>query len=79
MDCNMKLNELHKGDKAIIKQVDAKKALRDRFASFGIMRGEEITVKACSLARQTMEIEVGSTIIAMRADEAKNIEVEKIS
>ena len=42
------------------------------------MRGEELTVKGCSLAKQTMDIEVGSTLIAVRADEADKIEVEKI-
>jgi len=75
----MLLNELHKGDKAEIIRVNAGKALKDRFASFGIMRGEEITVKACSIAKQTIEIEVGSTSIALRAEEAKKIEIRKIS
>jgi ferrous iron transport protein A len=75
----MLLNELHKGDKAIIVRIDADKTLRDRFASFGMMRGEEITVKACSIAKQTIEIEVGATSIALRAEEAKRIGVEKIS
>jgi len=74
----MLLNELHKGDRAVIVKINADKTLRDRFASFGMMRGEEITVKACSLARQTIEIEVGATAIALRADEAKHIEVEKL-
>ena len=75
----MLLNKLHKGDRAEIIRVNAEKALRDRFASFGIMRGEEITVKACSIAKQTIEIEVGSTSIALRAEEAEKIEVIKIS
>jgi len=42
------------------------------------MRGEELLVKGCSLGKQTMKIEVGSTLIALRADEAEKIEVEKI-
>jgi ferrous iron transport protein A len=75
----MKLNELTKGDRAIIVKIDADKALRDRFSSFGVMRGEELLVKGCSLAKQTMEIEVGSTLIAVRADEAEKIEVEQIN
>ena len=50
----------------------------DRLTSLGVTRGEELTVKGCSLGKQTMEIEVGSTLIAVRADEAKLIEVEKI-
>jgi ferrous iron transport protein A len=74
----MRLSELHKGDHALIVRIDADKPLKDRFASFGIMRGEEIVVKACSIARQTMEIEVGSTAIALRAEEAERIEVDKI-
>lgn len=74
----MLLNKLHKGERGEILKVHADKALRDRFGSFGIMRGEEILVKACSLARQTMEIEVGATAIALRADEAEKIEVKKI-
>jgi len=75
----MLLSELRKGDRAEIVRVDAEKALKDRFASFGIMRGEELAVKACSIAKQTIEIEVGSTAIALRAEEAERIEVNKIS
>ena len=74
----MVLTELHKGDKAKIVKIHAPKALKDRFLSFGVMPGEELTVKGCSLAKQTMEIEVGSTLIALRKEEAEKIEVEKI-
>jgi len=73
----MHLIDLKKGEKAAIVRIEADKALKDRLNSFGIMRGEELTVKGCSLAKQTIEIEVGSTHIALRADEAKMIEVEK--
>jgi ferrous iron transport protein A len=74
----MNLIDLQKGNRAIIVRINADKVLKDRFNSFGMMRGEELTVKGCSLAKQTMEIEVGSTLIALRADEAKLIEVEPI-
>jgi len=74
----MKLTELTKGDKAEIVKIHAEKPLRDRLSSFGVMRGEMLTVKGCSLAKQTMEIEVGSTLIAVRADEAEKIEVKEI-
>ncbi|WP_415406191.1 FeoA family protein [Sulfurovum sp. CS9] len=74
----MILTELTKGDRAEIVKINADKALRDRLNSFGVMRGEELTVKGCSIAKQTMEIEVGSTLIAVRSDEADKIEVEKI-
>lgn len=74
----MKLSELTKGDQAEIVKVNADKVLRDRLTSLGVMRGEKLMVRGCSLAKQTMEIEVGSTLIAVRADEADKIDVEKI-
>jgi len=73
----MKLSELTKGNRARIIKINADKALKDRLTSFGVMRGEELLVKGCSLAKQTMEIKVGSTLIALRAEEADKIEVEK--
>ena len=74
----MRLTELSKGDKAVIIKIYADKALKDRLTSFGVMRGEELIVKGCSIAKQTMEIEVGSTLLALRKDEAEKIEIEKI-
>ena len=75
----MVLSELHKGDKAEIITINADKALKDRLTSFGVMRGETLSIKGCSLAKQTMEIEVGSTRIALRAEEAGKIEVKQIN
>ncbi len=74
----MVLSDLHKGDKAEIVKIHADKALKDRLTSFGVMRGETLLIKGCSIARQTMEIEVGSTLIALRADEAGKIEIKQI-
>ena len=75
----MVLTDIRKGDKAEIIKVHADKALKDRLVSFGVMRGEILSVKGCSLAKQTMEIEVGSTLIALRADEAEKIEITQIN
>ncbi len=74
----MVLSDLHKGDKAEIVKINADKALKDRLTSFGVMRGETLLIKGCSIAKQTMEIEIGSTLIALRADEAGKIEIEQI-
>ena len=74
----MKLTELSKGDKAVIVKITADKALRDRFISFGMMHGEELVIKGCTLAKQTIEIEVDSTLIALRRDEAEKIEVKQV-
>ena len=74
----MVLSELRKGDRAEIVRINADKVLKNRLHSFGIMRGEHLLVKGCSLARQTMEIEIEGTLIALREEEAAKIEVKKL-
>ena len=72
----MYLTDLEKGDTVNIIKIHATKELRDRLASFGVMRGEKLSVRSYSLGKNTIEIEVDSTLIALRADEAETIEVE---
>jgi len=74
----MKLSELGKGEQAIITRVATAEALRTRLFSFGVGKGSQISVEACSITKKTMEIEVEGTLIGLRTDEAKEIEVEKI-
>lgn len=71
----MHLIDLKKGNRAQILKIDADKALKDRLSSLGVSKGEELIVMGCSLAKQTMEIEVGGTLIALRAEEAAKIGV----
>ena len=73
----MLVNQLKEGERAIIVKIDASKALRDRFTSFGIVPEEEITIKRYSLAKQTVEIAINSSLIVLRTDEAEKIEVKK--
>ncbi len=73
----MLLSELTKGNSALITKIDADPALKRRLGSLGIVRGETLTVKGCSLAKQTMEIEVEGTLIALREAEANKIHVTK--
>jgi len=74
----MKLSELTKGDRALIKKIETEEALKTRLASFGVVRGSELTIEACSLGKKTMEILVDDTLIGLRGEEAKKIEVEKL-
>ena len=74
----MKLSDLRKGDRAMIKRIESSEDLKTRLASFGVVRGSELSVEACSLGKQTMEIMVDDTFIGLRAEEAKEIEVEKL-
>jgi len=72
------LDQLKKGDTARIRRVEADPELRNRLHSFGIVPGEELKVKGCSLGRRTMEIDVDGTLIALRREEASKISVERI-
>ncbi len=74
----MKLSELNIGDRAVVKKIDSNEDLKVRLASFGVVRGSELSVEAYSLGKQTMEINVDNTLIGLRAKEAKEIEVEKL-
>lgn len=72
------LDKLSVNDSAIISSVEASQELKKRFLSFGVRKGAVIRVKAFSLARSTIEIEVGKTMIALRNDEAQTIKVDLI-
>jgi ferrous iron transport protein A len=74
----MVLSDLKKGQEAIIKTIKATSKLKQRLHSFGVIPGEKLELKECSIARQTMEIEVDNTLIALRRTEADKIEVEKV-
>jgi len=47
----MLLTELYKGDRAMIRRIQADPELRQRLHSFGVIPGEMLEVKGCSLAR----------------------------
>ena len=74
----MKLSELKKGDRAIILKIDTSESLKQRLVSFGVARGSELSIEAYSVGNQTVEILVDDTLIGLRREEAKDIEVEKI-
>jgi len=67
--------ELKKNDKTKVLNVNGKGAIRERFVSFGIVRGADIEVKNCNVTRDNIEILVNGTFIALRKEEAKLVEV----
>jgi Fe2+ transport system protein FeoA len=74
----MRISDLEKGDRAIIKRINADESLKQRLASFGMGRGVEIEVETYSIKRKTYEINVDNTMVALRDEEADKIEVEKV-
>ena len=74
----MKLSELSMGDRAIIQKISTDESLKSRLFSFGVGRGSELSVEACSIGKQTMAIVVDDTLIGLRTDEAREIVVVKL-
>ena len=72
----MTLDKLNTGDTAIINAITSEKELKNRFYSFGMVKGSEVHIEEITLARSTMEIKIKSTKIAIRLSEAAKIEIE---
>lgn len=72
----MGLHELQVDDFATITHIDCDKALKNRFHSFGVVKGAKIRIENITLAKSTMEISINRTKIALRLSEARKIKVE---
>lgn len=74
----MNLSQLHKNQQATIIKVNTIGDLKQRFYSFGIIKGAVLEVENISLTKNTIEINIEDTSIALRMEEASTIEVELI-
>ncbi len=72
----MRLVDLKEGQEALVVRIDADEDLKRRFASLGLRRGSQIVIKAFSLNKSTIEIKIGSTLLALRKEEADKIQVK---
>ncbi len=72
------LFDCHKACRVKVVKLNAKDELKQRLISFGIMKAAVIEVLEHAPAKSTIEIRVGKMRIALRAQEAELIEVEKI-
>ena len=71
----MKLSDLNINQEAVVDKIDCNEELKQRFYSFGIFKGSTVYVENISFARNTIEINVEDTSIALRVEEANSIEV----
>ena len=72
------LLDCHKACKVKVVRLNSSNELKQRLISFGIMKNAELEVLEHAPKKATIEVKVGKMRIALRADEAKLIEVEKI-
>lgn len=63
----------------VITKVSAKPPLSYRLLSLGFVCGAPITLFAWTFARQTFHVKTGSTVVALRKEEAKAILIEESS
>ena len=73
----MRLSELEKGQEAKIVRIDAENGLKNRLMSFGIIRGADLRVEEYAPAKKTIKIAIDATMIALRFEEAQQIEVSR--
>ncbi len=71
----MRLSDLSKNQEAVVLRVNASGELKQRLASFGLLKGANVKIIDCSLGKSTVEIMVDSTLLALRREEAEKIEV----
>jgi ferrous iron transport protein A len=72
----MLLANLDKNIDAVIIKINSAEELKQRFYSFGLIKGTPIKIEKVSPTNDTIVILVDDTSIALRIDEAKKIEVE---
>jgi len=73
-----KLLDCQKGDRVMVKKLNATNELKQRLISFGIMKEADLEVLELAPRKKTIEVKVGKMRIALRAEEAELIEVESI-
>lgn len=73
----MNLNDAKIGDDFTILNIDADSQLKNRFYSLGITKGSTASVIEVTLAKETIELKLNKSRIALRISEAKCIEIEK--
>ena len=72
------LKDCHKACRVKVVKLTAPTDLKQRLISFGIMKEAIIEVLEHAPAKSTIEVKVGKMRIALRAQEAELIQVEKL-
>ena len=66
---------LMKSESATIKKLHATGDLKSRLLSLGFHKGAQIVITECSPSKQTIQVSVEHMKLAIRMNEAKEIEV----
>ena len=73
----MNITDLKIGEEATITKVKALEPIRGRLYAMGIAKGNKIRLLDHTLKKQTWEVDVEGTRVALRDEEARAVEVKK--
>ncbi|MGE4398678.1 MAG: ferrous iron transport protein A [Campylobacterales bacterium] len=73
----MNLTEVKYGQEYTIEKVKAEEPLKSRLLSFGFAKGNRVVVTEYTLTKQTYDVKVEDSQVALRSEEAMSILVEE--
>ncbi|MGM0533435.1 MAG: FeoA family protein [Campylobacterota bacterium] len=72
----MTLDQLSVGQEAIVTDIDSGRELKRRLLSFGLVKGTKIKLTERTLKRNTFEVQVDRSMVALRKGEAQKVQVQ---
>ncbi len=72
----MSVVDMKIGEEGIIKKVSAPEPIKSRLFAMGVAKGNRIKLLDHTLKKETWEVDVEGTRVALRREEAEGIEVE---
>jgi ferrous iron transport protein A len=72
----MNLTQVEFNKEYTISKITAEEPLKGRLMSFGFAKSNTVTVLGYTLTRQTYEVKIEDSQVALRREEAENIQLE---
>lgn len=73
----MNLTDAEYGKKYTISKINAVEPLKSRLLSFGFAKGNQVAVLEYTLTKQTYDVIIEDSQVALRKEEAESIQVEE--
>jgi len=74
----MCLLQMKVGEMAAVDAINVSAALRARLSAMGLTKDAQVCVKHYGWFKSTVQVMINRTLVALRRDEAEQIEVRKI-
>ena len=71
-----KVSQMSKNEEGIVKKVTANEPIRGRLTAMGIAKGNRLKLVDHTLKKETWEVDVEGTRVALRKEEAESILVD---